>query len=39
MSMARVADAGFDESALLVDVESGRVDEIRPGYPFLADRR
>jgi hypothetical protein len=38
MSTARVADAGFDESAHLVDVESGRVDEIRSRYPFLADR-
>jgi hypothetical protein len=39
MSMARVVEVGSDEAALLVDVESGRVDEIRPGYPFLADRR
>lgn len=39
MSMARAVEAGSDEAALLVDVDSGRVDEIRPGYPFLADRR
>jgi predicted amidohydrolase len=34
-----MAEAGEAEETLLVDLEAGRVEEVRRAYPFLADRR